>query len=82
MLQSKDRPNARSQIILYFATKGITGYEIEKIESAFYFFAEGSIGPTYLWPSTQVLAAKLSDRTCEQWLREIITLSGANNESN
>jgi hypothetical protein len=80
MLQSNHRPNARSQIILYFATKGITGYEIEKIQSAFYFFGEGSIGPTHLWPSTEVLAAKLSDLTCEQWLEELNKLSGANNE--
>jgi len=79
MLQSKDRPNARSQIILYFATKGITGYEIDKVDSAFYFCGDGTFGATYLWPSTEVLAAKLSDLTCEQWLEELNKLSGANN---
>lgn len=79
MLQSKDRPNARSQIILYFATKGITGYEIEKIESAFYFCGDGTLGATYLWPSTEVLVPRLSDLTCQQWLEELNKLSGANN---
>jgi hypothetical protein len=79
MLHPKDRPHAKSQIVRYFAQNGIIGYEIDKVESAFYFCGDGTFGATYLWPSTEVLVPRLSDLTCEQWLAEIKRCSGANN---
>jgi len=79
MLHPKDRPYAKSQIVRYFAQNGITGYTLDKVDSAFYFCGDGTFGATYLWPSTEVLVPRLSDLTCEQWLKELNKLSGANN---
>jgi hypothetical protein len=79
MLHPKDRPYAKSQIVRYFAQNGITGYEIDKVKSAFYFYGDGTLGETHLWPSTEVLVPRLLDLACEQWLKELSKLSGANN---